>query len=1109
MADNLTLALKIKADLNNALNNFKALEAGMQRTSASAKGLGENAKAGSRGFDSLGNSAEAAANKLGKTRAGVESISKQLERLQRLGTVGLGLHLFSGGIAGLASTADEFNNYQSRITLVSKSNQEASRTFRQLMTVANDTGQLFSATAELYTRVYRAMGDRANSQELLQFTKTINQSMVVSGANAQEASAALIQLSQGMASGTLRGEEFNSVAEQAPVILDMLQKSLGKTRGELRKMAEDGELTTEVVLRAVRESAEGVQAQYDQMPKTIGRAVNELSNAWMQFIGQTDGALSASSVAATVISTLAQNLNVLGNAALVVAGIMAGRFMVGLIQTSAGLVKQTYLMATANQTLIARAAIEVKAAQSALAMAAATDREAAAVARLTAANKALALARAGASAGGLAGLGSGLLALAGGPIGVAIIAVMGLVTAYQYLREREAELEAQYNQTQATIQNNIDKTRELIELRNQGQVGGFSDRFAQVNANNAELAAAQAQLDELIRKRDMLQAMQDTALQSGYVANYGKELEELNYKIKTLTDSTQHLADQQKILADITQTQMSAALEHAVGNSDQLALKFAALAGTNAPAAMQLVADSIKKAEGEMTSIKGELDEMISKLNRELADATMTTAQQMDAMRIKIEQAAKAAGDVEGYKVLIATLDTVIALQAQVANAKQAKEGKNYLEGLRERQLTQGMTTAQRIKHDNRKKGLQGDDLAEADALADKIQAGESRRHGGGRRGGGGSKKSAVDKAAENEQKNLELHIQYLRLTGQEVKANLTDVESRYNRMIGEFQKAGNVDGINLIKKILPLEQAKVQVDGLQTEINKLFQNQSAQEQSIQAQVQTGLITHLAGQQKLKEVYAQTISEVEKQLPLLERLAKMPGQQGEQARAMLEQMKLKIVELKTAGNELQKAFEDGLTRGIESSLMSLAQGTMTLKDAIKNLALTVVNAMAQVAAQQLALQAVSGITGLFGGAAGASVMAATGGYIRGPGTGTSDSIPARLSNGEFVVREAMVRKYGVGFLHAINRGRLAGFADGGLVSSPAMPQYREPGLTTSMQDGTAGQIQVAAPPVNIKQTLAVDSAELFTAGIGTVAGERAVMTTLIANKDTIKQALNN
>ena len=1104
MADNLTLALKIKADLNNALNNFKALEAGMQRTSASAKGLGENAKAGSRGFDSLGNSAEAAANKLGKTRAGVESISKQLERLQRLGTVGLGLRLFSGGIAGLASTADEFNNYQSRITLVSKSNQEASRTFRQLMTVANDTGQLFSATAELYTRVYRAMGDRANSQELLQFTKTINQSMVVSGANAQEASAAIIQLSQGMASGTLRGEEFNSVAEQAPVILEMLQKSLGKTRGELRKMAEEGELTTEVVLRAVRESAEGVQAQYDQMPKTIGRAVNELTNAWMQFIGQTDGALSASSVAATIISTLAQNLNVLGNAALVVAGIMVGRFMAGLIQTSAGLVKQTYLMATANQTLIARAAIEVKAAQSALAMARATDAETAAVARLAAANKALALAQ-----GGLLGLRGGLMALAGGPIGLAMIALMGLVTAYQYLSEKEAEAERQFQETTDAITDNIDKTRQLIEARREGaQIQTFSQVSSQENANIAAIGAAKAQLEALRRE---YQQLQDSMAATGY-ADLGA-LEETRQKMTALEQQIDTLSAANRELGEITRNQLTTAFDAVVAAGGEFAERLQLLAAINPQEAIRKLTDAIKESENELIALDGELDSIEKKLRQELADATMTAGQQLESMRGRMEALAKSAGwTADQLNPLIAQLDLIISLQRQVENAKQAKSNESFFANLSKQARQSGMSRKDKMIDDIKNQpGASPEQIAQGIKDANTIAANENKGRGGSRRrgGGGGRQKSATDQAAENEQKNLELHIQYLRLTGQEVKANLTDVESRYNRMIGEIQKAGNVDGINLIKKILPLEQAKVQVDGLQTEINKLFQNQSAQEQSIQAQVQTGLITHLAGQQKLKEVYAQTVTEIEKQLPLLQQLAKMPGAQGEQARQMLEQMKLKIVELKTAGNELQKAFEDGLTRGIESSLMSLAQGTMTLKDAIKNLALTVVNAMAQVAAQQLALQAVSGITGLFGGAAGASVMAATGGYIRGPGTGTSDSIPARLSNGEFVVREAMVRKYGVGFLHAINRGRLAGFADGGLVSSPAMPQYREPRLTQAMQEGTAGQIQVAAPPVNIKQTLAVDSAELFTAGIGTVAGERAVMTTLIANKDTIKQALNN
>ena len=948
------------------------------------------------------------------------------------------------------------------------------------------------------------MGDRANSQELLQFTKTINQSMVVSGANAQEASAAIIQLSQGMASGTLRGEEFNSVAEQAPVILEMLQKSLGKTRGELRKMAEDGELTTEVVLRAVRESAEGVQAQYDQMPKTIGRAVNELTNAWMQFIGQTDGALSASSVAATVISTLAQNLNVLGNAALVVAAIMAGRFMAGLIQTSAGLVKQTYLMATANQTLIARAAIEVKAAQSALALARATDAEAAAVARLAAANKALVLAQ-----GGLSGLRGGLMALAGGPIGLAMIALMGLVTAYQYLSEKEAEAERQFQETTDAITDNIDKTRQLIEARREGaQIQTFSQVSSQENANIAAIGAAKAQLEALRRE---YQQLQDSMAATGY-ADLGA-LEETRQKMTALEQQIDTLSAANRELGEITRNQLTTAFDAVVAAGGEFAERLQLLAAINPQEAIRKLTDAIKESENELIALDGELDAIEKKLRQELADATMTAGQQLESMRGRMEALAKSAGwTADQLNPLIAQLDLIISLQRQVENAKQAKSNESFFANLSKQARQSGMSRKDKMIDDIKNQpGASPEQIAQGIKDANTIAANENKGRGGSRRrgGGGGRQKSATDQAAENEQKNLELHIQYLRLTGQEVKANLTDVESRYNRMIGEIQKAGNVDGINLIKKILPLEQAKVQVDGLQTEINKLFQNQSAQEQSIQAQVQTGLITHLAGQQKLKEVYAQTVTEIEKQLPLLQQLAKMPGAQGEQARQMLEQMKLKIVELKTAGNELQKAFEDGLTRGIESSLMSLAQGTMTLKDAIKNLALTVVNAMAQVAAQQLALQAVSGITGLFGGAAGASVMAATGGYIRGPGTGTSDSIPARLSNGEFVVREAMVRKYGVGFLHAINRGRLAGFADGGLVSSPAMPQYREPRLTQAMQEGTAGQIQVAAPPVNIKQTLAVDSAELFTAGIGTVAGERAVMTTLIANKDTIKQALNN
>lgn len=1100
MADNLTLALKIKTDLKNALTDIKTLERELQQTSTAGAKLGQNAGTGAKGLDNLGKSADTATNKLGKTRAGVESISKQLERLQRYSFLAGGGLFAVNSLSNLARTADEFNNYEARVRLVSKSNQAAESTFKALMQTANDTGQLFGATAELYTRVYRAMGSAVNGSDLLQFTKTINQSMVVSGASAQEANAAIIQLSQGMAAGALRGEEFNSVAEQAPIILEVLQKHLGKTRGELRKMAEEGKLTTGVILAAVNGSTDEIQAQYDQMPKTIGRAVNELSNAWMQFVGTADNAVSASSIVAGTISLLAKNLTTLGNVALLVGPAIG----VGL---AGSLIKQQYALVISNNTMVARAAIEVKAAQSALAMARATDMETAAVARLTTANRALVVAKGAAVAGGI---GSGLMAFAGGPVGLAITAVMGLVAAYSYLKGKEEELEAQYRESAVALQDNLDKTQALLEARQKAaEVQTYTEVKTQETDNINAIAIAQQQLDALKAKREALYQSLSAGDISGGLFN-SAELEQYDLQINALTASIDNLTSANQSLSEITRNQLNAAFEAAIAAGGEFADKLQLLMGLNPEEAIRLLTESIKESETELLSMGTELDNMEQKLRQELADATMTAAQQLEAMRGKMEALAKSAGwSAEQLNPFIAQLDLIISLQNQIATAKQAKEGAKYLDSLKERQLTQNMGTAERIKYQNRKNGLTGEALVEADKLADQIQAGEQRGHSGRSRSSGGGSRSTKDQAAENEQKNLELNIQYLRLTAQEVKANLTDVESRYNRMIAEFQKAGNVDGINLIKKILPLEQAKVQIDGVQAEINKLYQNLSAQEQKINAQVQTGLISHLEGQRQLKDVYAQTVEEIEKQLPLLERLAKMPGAQGEQARVMMEQMKLKITELKSAGNDLEKAFKDGLTQGIQSSLMGLVQGTMSLKDAIKNLALTVVNSMAQIAAQQLAMQAVSSMSswwGAAGSAVGGAVMAASGGYIRGPGTSTSDSIPAKLSDGEFVVNAAMVRRYGVDFLHSINRGHLRKFSSGGLVSAPTLPSYREPGLTQDMREGKNGQ--QAPPQVNIRQTLAVDSAELFAAGINTVAGERAVLTVIRANKDTLKQELS-
>ncbi|MEB4559605.1 tape measure protein [Pasteurella multocida] len=1092
MADNLTLALKIKADLNNALSNFKALENELQRTGNSANKLGAQSAIGAKGLEGLGRQADSTTNKLGKTRAGVESISKQLASFRNQIYFFQSLAPISFGVTGLANTADAYKNYEARVHLVSRSNQEAQGTFKELMSIANETGQQFASTAELYTRVYRSMGSNANHAEVLNFTKTVQQALVVSGAGAQESQAALIQLSQGLAAGALRGEEFNSVAEQAPIILEVLQKSLGKTRGELRKMAEEGKLSAQLIIAAMKESSDEIQAQYDAMPRTISRSINELTNEWMKFIGQTDGAFSVSSGIAASISFLAQNLNLFAGVLITVGGILGGRISAGFITATVASVRYNLSILQANATTVARAAIEVKAAQSALALARATDQEAIATERLAAANKHLALVRASASAGGLARIGSAASAFLGGPLGVAITATLGLVAAYQYLKAREEELEAQYNQTLSSIQSHIDKTEELIEARQRlGEIGGFSDRMAQLESNKKALDDAKKELELLKEKRAQLQEINQT---NGFGLADTSKLEEYNKKIKELEDLIARLTGKTKEIGNITESQLAAAFDAAVEQGGALAEKLREIGDANAKEAIELLTPVIKDAEQQMQSASAELDEINVKLGKELVNVTQTAKEQLLSLGEKFMAMARDAGlSGQVLDTFNKKLEENLQLIDQIEQAKQDKKSTDYLERLRDRAAKGNLSTSEKIKYDNRKEGLTGKKLEEADALAVQIEKDENERKSK-------NKKSKYDADA----KNLELNIQYLRLTGQEVKANLTDIEGRYNKLLAEFQKAGNVKGIDLINKVLPLEKAKVQIDGVQSEINRLFQNQSAQEQRIQSQVNTGLISHLEGQRQLKEVYAQTVAEIEKQLPLLEKLSQMPGAQGEQARNMLEQMKLKIVELKSAGNDLEKAFKDGLTQGIQSSLMGLAQGTMTLRDAIKNLALTIVNSMAQIAAQQLAMQATSAIGGLFG-AVGGTVTAATGGYITGPGTGTSDSIPARLSNGEYVIRAASVSRYGVDFLHAINRGQLRKYSTGGLVSMPKVSASREPGLTQAMQNN--GGMHAVASPVHIQQTLAVDSAELFTAGINTHAGEQAVLTVIRANKQTLKEEL--
>ncbi|MER0134233.1 phage tail length tape measure family protein [Klebsiella quasipneumoniae] len=375
---------------------------------------------------------------------------------------------------------------------------------------------------------------------------------------------------------------------------------------------------------------------------------------------------------------------------------------------------------------------------------------------------------------------------------------------------------------------------------------------------------------------------------------------------------------------------------------------------------------------------------------------------------------------------------------------------------------------------------------------------------------------NAAITAQEFKGQNLQLQLEYLRDTGDTAGASMLELNNRVSDLRREFEASGNTEGLNWLDKLLPVAETKIRVDDLKKQLDDLFTYQSQQETSIQAQVQGGLLNEIQGRQRLVQLHQEVGDKIKGYLPQLKEMATAPGEAGDKIREMIRQLEEELGKLNQAGNELTQAFRDGLQSGIESSLMGLAKGTMNLRDAVKNLALTIINSMAQLAAQQLAQMATSSLVGSSGGMGGllASVFAADGGQVRGPGSTTSDSIPAMLSDQEFVTRAAVVQQPGaLDFLHAFNRHGMAAVegwlprvrhATGGLAGIPAqnMPVPASVPETAMATPAAASQ-----QPVSLQQQLVFDAGEAYTTGAQTLAGQRQFTTSLKAQVPTLKQWL--
>ena len=245
---------------------------------------------------------------------GVQSISTQLSQLQGFVAGLAGLQGFKAMAVDLAATADQVNNLQARMKLVTGEGASFATAWQGVQGVALRTNSALEETGGLFAKLAQAGKDAGESTagataSALGLTETINQAIQLSGAGAEASSAAITQLVQGLQGGVLRGDEFNSVMEQSPRLARALADGLGVTTGELRKMAEAGLLSSETVMGAIRGQSDTVAAEFAKLPPTVGRALQNLSTQWALYVADTDKATGASTAAAVAIKALGDNLN--------------------------------------------------------------------------------------------------------------------------------------------------------------------------------------------------------------------------------------------------------------------------------------------------------------------------------------------------------------------------------------------------------------------------------------------------------------------------------------------------------------------------------------------------------------------------------------------------------------------------------------------------------------------------------------------------------------------------------------------------------------------------------------------------------------------------------
>lgn len=216
----------------------------------------------------------------------------------------------SFSIHSYIAMSDQLKTIEGQIKNVVKSGKETKRVEEEIYAMAGRSRQSYAESANLFTSVARNASELGKStDDILKFTEDVSNAMLLGGGSAASQQAALIQLGQALGSGTLRGDELNSIMEQAPKLAETIAKGMGTTIGSLRKLGSEGKLTAKDVFEAVRKQSDSLKKDLGNMPWTVAQAANRIRDSVAQLFFAIENKFGFGDKVARVIATIADQVD--------------------------------------------------------------------------------------------------------------------------------------------------------------------------------------------------------------------------------------------------------------------------------------------------------------------------------------------------------------------------------------------------------------------------------------------------------------------------------------------------------------------------------------------------------------------------------------------------------------------------------------------------------------------------------------------------------------------------------------------------------------------------------------------------------------------------------